>query len=60
MGNDVSSEHTHRSGPRVYHAEERDYTQKIEDGDGRIIHLSQQRAREGNKLARRELKQHHE
>lgn len=27
----MSGEHTHRSGPRVYHAEDGDYTQKREN-----------------------------
>lgn len=35
----MSGEHTHRSGPRVYHAEDGDFTQKIEDKDGRKLHI---------------------
>ncbi len=34
----MNGEHTHRSGPRVYHAKDGDYTQKKEDKDGRITH----------------------
>ena len=52
----MSVEHTHRSGPRVYHAEDGDYTQKIEDKDGRVTHVSQQGEREANTLERRQLK----
>lgn len=32
----MSGEPTHRSGPRVYHEQDGDYTQKIEDKDGKI------------------------
>lgn len=60
VGNGMRDEHTHRSGPRVYHAEDGDYTQKIEDKDGRVTHLSQQWEREGITLARRQEKQHQE
>lgn len=42
QGTGMSGEHTDRSGPRVYHVGDGDYTQKIEDKDGRITHLSQQ------------------
>ena len=42
----MSYEHTHRSGPRVYHAEDGDYTQKIEDKDGRITHHSNEKEKE--------------
>lgn len=48
VGNGMRDEHTHRSGPRVYHAEDGDYTQKIEDKDGRVTHLSQQMRKRRN------------
>lgn len=38
----MSGKHTNRSRPRVYHAEDEVYTQKIEDKGGRITHLSQE------------------
>lgn len=34
--NSISSQPTHRSGPRVYRVQDGDYTQKIEDKDGKI------------------------
>lgn len=37
----MSGGRTHRSGPRVYHAEDGDYTRKVEDKEGRITQLSQ-------------------
>ena len=51
----MKGEHTHRSGPRVYHVEDGDYTQRIEDKDGRITHLLKQCEREGNIIGRRQL-----
>lgn len=53
QGNGMSGEHTHRSGPRVYHAGDGDYTQKIEDKDGRITHLSHQWEREGKQTCKK-------